>query len=73
MVTVYSQPACVQCTATYRKLDALAVKYRVVDVSRDPEALDKIKGLGYLQAPVVITEDGTHWSGFDPSRLEALV
>lgn len=72
MVTVYSKPACVQCTATYRRLDSAGVEYRVVDISRDPEALDKIKGLGYLAAPVVITGTGDHWSGFDPDRIDAL-
>jgi len=72
MVTVYSQPSCVQCVATYRRLDAKGVEYRVVDVSEDSAALEKIKSLGYLRAPVVITPEGSHWSGFDPDRLDAI-
>ena len=30
-----------------------------------------VKGLGYMQAPVVVTDD-EHWSGFRPDKIEAL-
>ena len=84
MVTVYSKPSCVQCTATYRALAAKGRKYQVVDVSLDDNALAHIKELGYLQAPVVIPsfdkividpntkERIVHWSGFRPDLLEQL-
>lgn len=42
-------------------------------MSEDPEALDKVKALGHLQAPVVVAEDGTHWSGFRPDKIANLV
>ena len=48
-VTVYSKPACVQCTATYRALDRLGVDYDIVDISEDAEALDRVRGMGYMQ------------------------
>lgn len=70
-VTVYTKPNCVQCNATYRALDKRGVEYSVVDVTADGEALLTIKELGYLQAPVVLTDDG-HWSGFRPDRIAAL-
>lgn len=73
MVTVLSKPLCVQCTATYRALDAQGVEYTVIDMTQDGAALEKAKSLGYMQAPVVITPDGTHWSGFDPDRIKALI
>lgn len=72
MVTVYSQPRCVQCNATYRSLDAQGTEYTVIDVSQDSAALKKIKSLGHLQAPVVIAPDGSHWSGFQPDRIKSL-
>ena len=76
IVTVYSKPSCVQCTATYRALDRASLTYEVVDVSADAEALAFVKELGYAQAPVVYVEhaNGTvdHWSGFQPGRLAAL-
>lgn len=71
-ITVYSKPTCVQCTATYRALDEKrGIKYTVVDVSEDPEALELVRGLGYLTAPVIIAGDD-HWGGFRPDKIKAL-
>ena len=72
MLTIYSKPSCVQCNATYRALDDRGVEYDVVDMSVDPDALEKVKALGHLQAPVVITPQGEHWSGFRPDLIAAL-
>ncbi|MCI1642081.1 MAG: glutaredoxin-like protein NrdH [Actinomyces sp.] len=69
-ITVYSKPMCVQCDATYRALDKQGLDYESVDVTRDAEALDYIKALGYQQAPVVIAGDD-HWSGYRPDRIKA--
>ncbi|MDS2171801.1 MULTISPECIES: glutaredoxin-like protein NrdH [unclassified Nesterenkonia] len=70
-VTVYTKPACVQCNATYRALDKNGVAYTSVDISQDPEALERVRAMGYMQAPVVITEDD-HWSGFRPDKISGL-
>ncbi|GAA1108206.1 MULTISPECIES: glutaredoxin-like protein NrdH [Nesterenkonia] len=70
-VTVYTKPACVQCNATYRALDKNGVTYETVDITQDPEALERLRGLGYMQAPVVITE-ADHWSGFRPDKISEL-
>jgi glutaredoxin-like protein NrdH len=70
-ITVYSKPACVQCTATYRALDKQGIEYEIFDVSVDEKALETVKALGYLQAPVVVTEDD-HWSGFRPDKIATL-
>lgn len=70
-ITVYTKPACVQCNATYRALDKRGISYETVDVTVDDAALARIKDLGYLQAPVVITEDD-HWSGFRPDKIAEL-
>ncbi|WP_394938103.1 glutaredoxin-like protein NrdH [Psychromicrobium sp. YIM B11713] len=70
-VTVYTKPACVQCNATYRALDKKGITYQSVDLSQDPEALERVRALGYLQAPVVVTEQD-HWSGFRPDKIEEL-
>ncbi|MGO6697236.1 glutaredoxin-like protein NrdH [Rhizobium johnstonii] len=70
-ITVYSKPACVQCTATYRALDRLGVDYEIVDISEDAEALDRVRSLGYMQAPVVIAGE-QHWAGFRPDMISAL-
>ena len=70
-VTVYTKPSCVQCNATYRALDSRGIEYAIIDLSEDPTALEKVKVLGYLQAPVVVTDD-EHWSGFRPDKIDAL-
>ncbi len=70
-VTVYTKPSCVQCTATYRALNAKGIEFEIFDVSVDEKALQAVKDLGYLQAPVVITDD-EHWSGFRPDKIDEL-
>lgn len=70
-VTVYSKPACVQCDATYRALDKNGIPYAIVDLTQDTEALELVRSLGYLQAPVVVAGD-KHWSGFRPDQITAL-
>jgi glutaredoxin-like protein NrdH len=70
-VTVYTKPACVQCTATYKALDKQGIAYQTVDISRDAEARSYVMALGYLQAPVVVAGND-HWSGFRPDRIKTL-
>lgn len=70
-VTVYTKPSCVQCTATYRALDSKGIEYNVLDLSEDETALQTVKELGYLQAPVVVTDE-EHWSGFRPDKIAEL-
>lgn len=70
-VTVYTKPACVQCTATFKALDKEGIAYEKVDISLHPEARDYVVALGYLQAPVVVAGN-EHWSGFRPDRVKAL-
>ncbi|PPF46861.1 NrdH-redoxin [Pseudoclavibacter sp. AY1F1] len=70
-IAVYSKPSCVQCTATYRALDKQGLEYEIFDVSADEKALQTVKELGYMQAPVVIAGD-EHWSGFRPDKISQL-
>lgn len=70
-ITVYSKPACVQCTATTRALDRQGIDYTVVDVSEDEQAFALVRGLGYRQVPVVIAGE-QHWAGFRPDMISAL-
>lgn len=70
-VTVYSKPSCVQCNATYRALERQGVEFRVVDLSEDQAAFDMVRGLGYMQVPVVVAGE-QHWAGFRPDMISAL-
>ena len=41
------------------------------DATKHADALAKVKSLGYVQAPVVITSQD-HWSGFRPDKIKAI-
>ena len=69
-ITVYSKPACVQCTATYRAMDKLGLHYEVIDLAEDEAALLDVMAMGYQQVPVVVDGDD-HWSGFRPDKIKA--
>ena len=70
-VTVYSKPACVQCTATTRALDAKGIAYTRVDLTQDAVAMAQVLAMGYRQAPVVIAGE-QHWTGFRPDMIGRL-
>lgn len=70
-ITVYSKPACVQCTATTRALDAKGIAYSLVDLTEDAAAMEMVTQLGYRQAPVVVAGDA-HWAGFRPDMIGRL-
>lgn len=72
MITVYTLPACVQCDSTKRYLKKHLVDFTEVDLSQDSEAMERIKGWGYSQAPVVQFGE-QHWSGFRLERLDSVV
>ena len=71
MIVVYSKPACVQCTATTREMDRKGITYKYVDLTEDAEAMETVRDLGYMQAPVVVAGDD-HWAGFRPDKIGQL-
>ncbi|KFI29106.1 glutaredoxin-like protein NrdH [Paenirhodobacter enshiensis] len=70
-ITVYSKPACVQCTATTRALDARGLDYQLIDLTQDADAMEMVMSLGYRQAPVVVAGE-EHWAGFRPDMIGRL-
>ena len=70
-ITVYSKPACVQCTATTRALDRKGLEYTIIDISEDADAYARVTELGYRQVPVVVAGDA-HWAGFRPDMIGTL-
>ncbi|MFP3385145.1 MULTISPECIES: glutaredoxin-like protein NrdH [Tritonibacter] len=70
-ITVYSKPACVQCTATTRALEAKGISFDVIDLTEDAAAMEMVQGLGYRQAPVVVAGQ-EHWAGFRPDLIGRL-
>ena len=70
-ITVYSKPACVQCTATTRAIEARGLDYEVIDLTEDDAAMTQVSELGYRQVPVVNAGDD-HWAGFRPDLIGRL-
>ena len=70
-ITVYTKPNCPQCRLTTLALDKAGLDYATVDLTTDADALDYVRSLGHLQAPVVVTETD-HWSGFRREQIKAL-
>lgn len=71
-VTVFSKPNCVACMGTKRALESKGIEFTIIDITTDPAAHAQVMELGYLQAPVVITADGDHWSGLRMDKISAL-
>jgi len=71
MVTVYTLPSCVQCDSTKRYLQRNLIEFQEVKLSENPEAMEKIKSLGFTQAPVVEAGESV-WSGFRMEELKKL-
>lgn len=72
MVTVYTLPSCVQCDSTKRYLKKNLIEFQEVKLSEDAQAMEKIRNMGYTQAPVVEV-GSSHWSGFRMDELQKLV
>jgi glutaredoxin-like protein NrdH len=75
MITVYTTPRCVQCKPTKATLTRAGVDFLEVDLTlpENAEKAAEIKAKGYLQAPVLITDDGEEWGGFNPYLLAAYI
>jgi glutaredoxin-like protein NrdH len=72
-ITVYTKPACVQCSATFKALDKAGIDYRKIDVAENADAREYVMSLGYLAMPVVYLSPTEHWSGFRPDRLRQAI
>ena len=70
-VKVYSKENCVQCDATYRKLGKQGIKYEVIMLETVPDKLEEFKEMGFMGAPVVVTENDI-WSGFRPDKIASI-
>ncbi|MBJ2151665.1 glutaredoxin domain-containing protein [Paracoccus sp. IB05] len=72
MITLDTKPVRVQCDIIKCALDQAGIQYRVIDLTKDAEAMAYVQSLGYRQAPVVVIDDGQHWAGYQPGKIAAL-
>lgn len=71
MITVYSNPNCVQCEQTKRYLSLNGIEFESKMIQDSPEVMPLIEEKGYKSAPVVVTPTDS-WSGFRLEKLAAL-
>ena len=62
-ISLYTTPNCPQCRISKKMLDEAKVEYEIIDLSQNAEAMEMVKNMGYVSAPVVIAGK-SHWSGF---------
>lgn len=65
---VITKNDCANCDETKDLFNELEAKYIVINMDEQPEWRDRIKSMGYRQAPVVITNDAK-WSGFNEDAI----
>lgn len=72
MVTVFSKNDCVQCKMAKKFLEQHNIEFKEINLDEQPEYIEYVKGLGFSSAPVIET-DIESFSGFQPSKLKALL
>lgn len=60
------------CHLTQEFLAEHGIEFEIRDVTKDPQALEELKGLGYAATPVTII-DGEIVIGFDLDKLKELL
>ena len=72
-VLVFTTPTCPWCTRAKSYLRSRGVKFREVDVARDPAAArDLVRRTGQVGVPVVEI-DGRPIVGFDQAKIDSLL
>lgn len=75
MITLYSKPACVQCTATKRAFARAGVECREIDVTTDPAAAAEAERLAAIHGrtmPIVVA-GSLIWSGNQPDMIKRVI
>jgi len=58
--------------ATQKELERKGIEFEYIDITKDEIANATVVGLGYMSVPVVIDDNGNHWSGFRPDKIAGL-
>lgn len=72
MNILYSNEGCRPCNFAEKLMTKEEIPFKVIKISEDEEARELVKSLGYMQTPVIVAADGSHFGGFNPDRIKAL-
>jgi len=70
-VLIYTKNDCVNCESTKELMDQLKISYTVINMDKEPSARATVKGMGFRQAPVVVTRSAK-WSGHKEASIRGL-
>ncbi len=73
MLTVFGYDWCEDTTASREWLTARGVPFTYVDMDRDAEAKEAVRGAGYLATPTIVTPSGAVVVEPSEAELERLV
>lgn len=68
---IYTKNDCGNCDSTKELMDELGISYTFINMDEVPTAKTTVKGLGFRQAPVVVTKD-SNWSGHREEKIRSL-
>lgn len=71
-ITVFSQPGCGPCISVKTHLKRAGVGFEVRDITKDDEAAETVRQLGYLGTPVTVAGD-MHAYGYRRDWLDRVV
>lgn len=71
-VTIYSKPNCPHCNIVKAQFKKHNVPFTEVDITKNPDALERIKAQGFAQAPIVFGENDS-FSGADAHGIARFV
>ena len=69
---LYTTPTCKYCDDAKELFEEMGVEYQVIDLTKNKEAIEYIKGLNITQVPVIEIDDEII-VGFERERLLELI
>jgi glutaredoxin 3 len=73
MITIYSTPTCAFCHAAKQYLTGLKIPFTPIDVTEEPDGVEKLIHLSGQTGVPVIDIDGTIIIGFNRPQLDAVL
>ena len=73
VVTVFTTgPTCQMCRITKMQMKRKGIVFEEVRLDEHPDLADKVKALGFTQAPVVLVNDEDVWDGYRSEAIDQL-
>jgi glutaredoxin-like protein NrdH len=72
-ITVFTTgPTCQMCRTTKMHLSRRNIPFEEVRLDENPALADRVRALGFTQAPVVLVDDDDVWDGYRAEAIDQL-